>query len=201
MAENVASRIEDSTCSWLWHCWREEVYSFKTYQGIFAPRSCHTASIVRRVLDGTQKKAEQPTRMQRSNAAAAWSCCIHLLRPTRMQDGRGVQKCAEVVRDMKPLACCRARIQTRTQRSSFVFAAAPNNFSFEALVSSIGLCRPVNMRRCSRSPPRNCSSFATTSPARAGFYRHYTIENISRHLRDLIFEALPMLAPWSRWRL
>lgn len=50
-----------------------------------------------------------------------------------MQDGRGVQKCAEVVRDLKPLASCRVRTQAHTQRSSFALVTAPINTSFEAL--------------------------------------------------------------------
>lgn len=75
------------------------------------------------------------------------------------------QGCAEVVRDLKPLACYRGRIQPCTQRSSFVLVAAPNNSSFEAHISKTGLCRPVNVRSCSRSSQGHCSSFATTSPA------------------------------------
>jgi len=79
----------------------------------------------------------------------------------------GRQGCAEVVRDLKPLACCRDQIQPCTQRSSFVLLAAPNNSSFEAHMFNTGLCQLVKARSCSRLPQRHCSSFVTAPPALA----------------------------------
>jgi len=85
-----------------------------------------------------------------------------------MKGGRGVQN---VVRDLQPLACRRARIQPHTRRSSSVLVAAPNNISLQTHISSPGLCQPVNVRSCSRSPPPRGAFDATTAPALAAATR------------------------------
>ena len=92
MAEDAASRIEYFTLPWLWHCRRVEIYPFKAYQGTFALRSCHTASIVRRARDDTREKAEQSSRGQCSRRLAL----LYPFAQASVHAGR--QGCAEVCR-------------------------------------------------------------------------------------------------------
>ena len=156
------------------------ICAFKLYQGTFAPRLCHMASVFQGARDDTRKKAEQS-----SEGSDSTQPQTSLLVP--ICSGQRACRTAGVCRSGAGLEATRllAETESKLARSDHFCSyccAQQQQLLPEAHISYTGLCGPGNTRGDNISPSET-QLFLCHNSARS--YRCCTNENRSRHLLDL----------------